>query len=1381
MATTPVHDEEHDEPAPPSGGTLVEYEAYIDAQLRKTRGNVRSVDIVTNVLALLSGVLLYFFFAALIDHWVISGGLGFWGRLILLVGCVGTSLYFFVWRILPLVVRRINPVYAAETIERSQPEMKNTLVNLLMFRASSHRLPQRVYEAIEEQAATRLAQVPVDGAVDRGKLIRIGYVLAGVVLLCALYTLLSPKNPFQTARRVVMPWAELEAPTRTTIHEIEPGTAQVFRGQQAVVRARIDGLPVHSPVALVYSTADGQVVDRRVEMKLPPDAYRYEGVLPAENGLLQQSLTYHIEAGDATTPRFRLEVVAAPAILVRQVIYKYPAYTGLVEQRVANQGDLKGIEGTQVTLQAAANEEIQSANLDFECDGKHDLRMQPSADGLSAEVTFRLRLAEDRRAAEHGLYQLLFKNRAGLINPQPVRHQIEVTRDQAPTIEFVYPSVEEIDVPADATLELELAAGDPDFALRRVQLDLRSGGRPLGKEVILLDEPWRGQWVKKHRLRPDTLGLKAGDLVEVSATATDNKDPDPNQATTAVRRIRIVPPSAAPRKPSELAQRDKPGLDGRDGPQTGRGGADTEHPQTEPRPEDGAPGENVATQPGPGDAPLAAQDPQGDLKVADPEQPDSKSGDETPSVAQRDGQQNRSKAQEKSADNSGEQGGGGSAGGGDSQKGSQGDSGDSQNQADNQPSGASPSGGDKSGDGNRAIPSDGSDDGEAIEEILKHREQQAKKQQQGDSEGQGQKTQKPGENPKSAGQKPEKNDSQSKASQAPGDEGQAPGTKSNKQPAKKPSDSDQQAEQEKQPGEDQPSEDGKKPGKPTGADKQSSSEGSPDAEQPQNESGGAQDKQSGSGKQPQDKQGAGKPEKPGGQGAKGDDAESGGGGAGQGNQKGTGKGKQGPPQDQGGKGGDAAASEAEGEGGKARADKGKPGDKPGASGEQGGGKGKPTKPNGKSSPPGQEGDTPGDDTQTPAEQGEASESQSPGNAAQGAPPNAQKGSYRKPSSDEDAADATKSDDAPPPDAESRPAQDQDAPDEDAHPKPSSGSTDKPQGKASQSQKGAESKASPDPLGNNKPREKSPDESPDAGQAPPEDAGQSPSTSDHESKSKGAQDGDRSGGGKQGGGQKGNKRGQGAQGESTAADEGAGQAEEAGDGETSGRAGDDKPAQRPTGQSGASQGQGSAGRPGGEGGPKGSGSAPPDSAGVSSDDGLPSGEGDEEATGEAAGLPSGGQPGAENSPGKGSASSGPTADAANLDYARKATDLALEHLKDELNKEQPDPALLKKLGWTRDELENFVRRWEAMRRQAQIPGEGGAEARRELDETLSSLGLKPRATKMQGNAGRGDRSQGYRQSRQVAPPAEYSDAYKAYLQGTARGNKAGAPPAKGGSR
>ncbi len=443
-------------------GKFVEYDRFIDSTLRKTRQQVRNVDIAGGVMLLGAGTLVFFLLVALVDHWVVPGGLGVAMRWTALgVYLAGAAVYC--WRsLVPLLVRRINPVYAAHSIECSKPSLKNSLVNFLLLRANPAGLTQNVYEAIEEQAATNLAKVPVEGTVDRTKLIRIGYVFLAVLLISAIYKVVSPKDPLRTIGRVVLPWADIDPPTRVRILGIAPGDATVFRGQPVAVKAEVQGLPGDEAVTLYYTTADGQLVGRAIPMRIPADGYLYECQLPDGKEGIQQDVTYRVVAGDAVSHPYELHVQAAPTIVVESVDYRYPDYTGLVRQTIDHQPDIKGIEGTQVTVRAIANQPIKQALIDFDCNGSEDQQMT-FVDRL-ASVTFTLALKDDRKTPVHSSYQLTFTSTDSQQSIQPIRHQIEVTADVAPEIQFLAPKRDDVEVPLNAALACEITAGDPDYA-----------------------------------------------------------------------------------------------------------------------------------------------------------------------------------------------------------------------------------------------------------------------------------------------------------------------------------------------------------------------------------------------------------------------------------------------------------------------------------------------------------------------------------------------------------------------------------------------------------------------------------------------------------------------------------------------------------------------------------------------------------------------------------------------------------------------------------------------------------------------------------------------------------------------------------------------------
>ena len=243
----------------------------------------------------------------------------------------------FVRRILPLLVRRIHPLFAARTIEDGTPGMKNSLVNFLFLRGrpdqiGSDAIAHRFYEGLQRRTAADLAGLNVHTAVDRGGVIRHGYVLAGVLGVLCLYLFLSPKSPLTSIRRAIWPWANLPAPTRVVVEEITPGDATAFQGDTLTVGAKIRGLRDDEQALVYFTTADGQSVNQAVPMELDAGGYRYQCELPPGAAGLQQDLTYHLAAGDFRSQKFFVKVDTALAIPVEEIRYDYPDYTGLADR-----------------------------------------------------------------------------------------------------------------------------------------------------------------------------------------------------------------------------------------------------------------------------------------------------------------------------------------------------------------------------------------------------------------------------------------------------------------------------------------------------------------------------------------------------------------------------------------------------------------------------------------------------------------------------------------------------------------------------------------------------------------------------------------------------------------------------------------------------------------------------------------------------------------------------------------------------------------------------------------------------------------------------------------------------------------------------------------
>ncbi|HEV3005069.1 MAG TPA: hypothetical protein VGX78_11440 [Pirellulales bacterium] len=1389
-------------------GQVVAYDRYIETQLLRTRRHVKSVDLAGAIMRLVVGSLVYLLLAAVVDQWLVPGGLGFVGRLVtLLLFLTGLVSFAALW-LGPLVLRRINPVFAAHTIESSQPGMKNSLINFLLLRSSPEGLAQRIYQAMEEQAVSGLTTVSVESAVDRTPLIRLLYALLAIVALAAVYQVASPKSPMASIRRVLAPWADIAPPTRVVIDEILPGNAEKYHDQLLTVSALVKGLKAGEPVTLHYWTGDGQVVDGRVGMSLPELGYRYQAELPPGGTGLQQDMEYTITAGDAVSQRYRIEVRTAPSVVVTELTYDYPPYTKLPQRVVERQGDIQALEGTQVTVRAAASHDIKSVHLDFDCNGSRDQEMK--IDGRQASAAFPLLLKAKSDQPEHASYQLRFTNTNGDENPKPVRYTIEVQRDEPPEIAVVEPRPdgdEELTLRLGSPLKLAFEALDPDFELSAVSVHARRGKVTLFNHSMLA-EPRAGRYDGQYLFNSGAHKLKAGDEVEFWISADDNRQPQPNHTETSRIKVRIVPPDG------EQAANDKQRADGQPPPQ------DQNQRDENSRPQENQRGKRDSRPKGTKEEEASAD-----------ESPDAESSN---AESKRDGEKGRNRRVRQPEQDDNGNGAPRERNAGEASQEPPSEPSDGQNQ---EP---------KQDDNQRVDPEN--DPGRAVEQINKHFEDSPREPKPSDGKNEPkQKSDDARGNPSevSSNDRPPESNS-SKPAPGKGPNKQSPSDKrSPNQPDPKqdrsgaagdeeqPKDGDSPMPGETPPEGERNQDRNAKPAKEKGDQAQpkpsaadTNEPGQPDKKKPKSKP--KSDEKRGQGNQAAGDQG---------------NTNDGDGKDPQGGEKGTPgnekpkPGKKSSPGQAGEKSeGDQSAGTAPENGAhydnEAPETKDVTADKP-----------ENAKPKGKGKPP--KGETPPGETGAAGEQGADEESDGSQAQSDHASPGGNKSKVEKQEKKKE-----KGDDALVGDQEAQ-AGDEEGNDpkgeqagqvrghndetekrkENAEKNEGTkgGSTSDPKDDGGAGEAGGNPKGSPDNQGPNAPREKKLDSS---GAVKPNepDKAESPSQSKNQSDSKGGADGDLSGGGDGGGGQKANTKGSGAPGKNEAADEGGGLSSERGAGAAGNDAGNKEKGDKPQGGQGAQEkGPGAKTRPGGkkaggaaskqstpngpqdnadakegdgespkpatdrdpDGQPKldtnrddqrpadGSGlDQPPDQQGKPDPDGQPDAKGGlnpgQKQGGRGAPTGGGGIPGSDDQasePAAPAAGAEPGGDDPNLDFARKATDLAIERLKDQLAKDKPDPDLLERLKWSREDMEQFVRRWEELKRSAKEPGERGKNGREELDAALRNLGLHAKGSMVKGGKTRDDQNRGLSESRRIPPPAEYADQYREFSKGTAKGRPA----------
>ncbi|MCX7405606.1 MAG: hypothetical protein NT089_07780, partial [Planctomycetia bacterium] len=587
---------------------------YLAARLAAASADYKGVAITTFLLGLGVALLLWLSAGIMLEHWCIAGGLPRWARWTwFATGCAALVAAVGRW-VLPLLRCRVNLVYAAHAIEQEHPGLYNDLVNAVLVKAHPEGSVPMVVKSLEHRAAKRLSAVPNDVVMDRTTAVRLAYCLALLVGLACIYQVAAPKSLLVSATRLLLPWVGLSPPSRVRIDapilswrlpaeataanrgenaeadsrrlKTDSGVATLVRGRQLLMTTVIRGLhsdekpivsvaPLPDPAAAKDATASATAA-AKWQVAMQPGraevgaAARFTALLPDQTRGLDQSIEITIKAGDAHSLPVRIAVIDSPSLLVREVRYDYPDYTQRENETVEWQGDVRGIEGTQVTIIAESNQPLESAWIDFDCDDKRDVRLKVGASDLArATGTFSLRMNAERTAAEHSSYRLLFQLRGGAaiskdqVVAEKLEHRIEVTADLEPEVSIEEPRESPLRVPPGKPVTVRVLAVDPDFGLAHVGIETRVNGGAIQPEIVLLGREKKVSLARPFRdaaqLVPEQLGATAGDLLEYRAVAIDTRPQVANVSRTPWQSLRIdasaptQPNLAPPPSPSDSA------------------------------------------------------------------------------------------------------------------------------------------------------------------------------------------------------------------------------------------------------------------------------------------------------------------------------------------------------------------------------------------------------------------------------------------------------------------------------------------------------------------------------------------------------------------------------------------------------------------------------------------------------------------------------------------------------------------------------------------------------------------------------------------------------------------------------------------------------------
>ncbi|MCE2753081.1 MAG: hypothetical protein LW720_14475, partial [Pirellula sp.] len=530
--------------------------------------HIRKTELFYGWMILFSTLLFSTFLFVLIDHWIWEFNQPI--RLAIWIGLVLWSIWWFSRRILPPMRFKIHPEYAARQFELQDPRSKDSLISWIQLNDQTHPAPKSVLNFVGRYAFGFLRNSDATQVADTGNLVRLSAAFFGCLLCTLIYFFASPKSGLTSTARMLLPWANILPATRVQFTQVTPASTTIMQGSSIPIDVTIKGLHKNEKVYLKYDLSDGQLRGQTVPMKEEIQGINYKLDFGKDSGGLHQPLTYWIHAGDAVAGPFNVQIQIVPLVAIDRIELVFPPYTNLKPRSIQQQGHFEAPEGTIAHIHAIANQEMQSAKIEFDpvlqnklfIGARETLDMKVDKTQLDASW---IAIIDRKNSIERKItnYRIHAINALKESNHDPIIHQIKIIPDIPPEIEFSANSNVAVDVPVDQGILLEMTARDPDYGLTSVGIQGVTENKLNPQEpkirfqtpLFESNEEFPRTKISQYTFLPLEHQLKPGDEIDLIATAADNhhnptnQKPEPQRVSSQPIRVRIVEPESKSNTP----------------------------------------------------------------------------------------------------------------------------------------------------------------------------------------------------------------------------------------------------------------------------------------------------------------------------------------------------------------------------------------------------------------------------------------------------------------------------------------------------------------------------------------------------------------------------------------------------------------------------------------------------------------------------------------------------------------------------------------------------------------------------------------------------------------------------------------------------------------
>jgi len=397
----------------------------------------------------------------------------------------------------------------ARLVEHAEPKLREDLLSAVELGEAQ---PEAVFDSeqfralVQSDVAARMEKLDMEQLLPAQLLRRYVFIAAGIGVACVVAFTLTGFQFGTLMMRALLPMANFARVSKVQVKIVEPAPAEmrVPQGDTLPLIVELSGQRANKALLETFTPSGG----REVVPMNPLGNDRFSATIQVG----RENVLYRVRAGDALTRKYQLEAVARPAVVEFQKSYTYPAYAKL-EPKVVNEenGDLAGLEGSEVELRLRTNQKVRDAELRIEQGKKSSVvPLVVEGDTLVAKVPL----------AASGIYRVhLVGAESGFENKFSPEYELRAEPDLVPQVELELPK-QDLILPSNEIVDVRGSAAD-DLALAKVSQLVKINDGDWKETPLSKDSGVEAKVERRWDLFEQ--GVKPGDLVTMKLVATDLK------------------------------------------------------------------------------------------------------------------------------------------------------------------------------------------------------------------------------------------------------------------------------------------------------------------------------------------------------------------------------------------------------------------------------------------------------------------------------------------------------------------------------------------------------------------------------------------------------------------------------------------------------------------------------------------------------------------------------------------------------------------------------------------------------------------------------------------------------------------------------------------